>query len=144
MVVTPVMVEQMGVNLPEKTETLPEDDVPEEQILVAACKDGTFALNRKVLALNKLTDTVRKKIIKKRSKGEAGVVFVDGHPEVDYNQMVHLMDAVRDAGQQADIRVKIGLASLKTTDDFRACTPPEPTPVAPVTPTEGVAPTEGG
>ena len=125
MVVTPVMVHQMSVNLPEKTETVPEEKVPEEQILVAACEDGSYAVNRETMPIPMLIDSVRKKVIRKRAKGKKGIVFVDGHPEVSYEGMVTLMDAVREAGKQADINVKIGLASLKPSDEFRACSAPE-------------------
>ncbi len=131
MVVTPIMLNRMSINLPDKTETVPQDNLPKEQILVAVCQDGQFTLNRMVYPLSELTDKVRKKIIRKRSKGEKGVVFVDGHPDVDYSSMVKLMDAVRDAGEQANLNVEIGLASLKTPEDFMACTPMEA--AAPVT-----------
>lgn len=131
MVVTPVMTSQMDINLPEKTETVPEDNVPKEQLLVATCEDGSYAFNRKAMALNELQDLLRKKIIKKRAAGEKAVVFVDSHPEATYPQVVKLMDTVRDSGKQANTSVKIGLASLKKPDDFIACTPPEPkAPVA--------------
>ena len=33
----------MSVKLPEKQEDVPEDDVPEEQILVVVCEDGNFS-----------------------------------------------------------------------------------------------------
>jgi biopolymer transport protein TolR len=137
MVVTPVMVHQMDVNLPEKTETVTEDNIPQEQILAAACEDGTYALNRKELTLREMTDRVRKKVIKKRLKGEKGVVFVDSHPDAGYPQVVKLMDAIREAGIQANIKVKIGLGTLKTPEEFMACTPPkeEATPVQ-ITPTQ--------
>ena len=137
MVVTPVMTHQMDINLPEKTETVPEDNVPQEQILAAACEDGTYALNRKVLSLGEITDRVRKKIIKKRAKGEKGVVFVDSHPNAGYPEVVKLMDAIRDAGNQANTKVKIGLGSLKEVEDFRACTPPEEKPAEPLPTQEG-------
>jgi biopolymer transport protein ExbD len=139
MVVTPVMVHQMSVNLPEKTETVPEDKVPEEQILVAACEDGSFTVNREPKAIPAVIDSVRKKVLRKRAKGKKGIVFVDGHPEVSYESMVTLMDAVREAGRQADINIKIGLASLKPSDEFRACTEPEPA----VVPAETPAPEDG-
>ena len=131
MVVTPIMINKMSVNLPEKTETLPEDSVPDDQILAATCEDGTFTLNREQMPLNTLIDKVRKKILRKRAKGKKGVVFVDGHPEASYEHMVDLMDAIREAGNQAEIKVKIGLASLKTDDEFRACTPIEEKPATP-------------
>ena len=142
MVVTPVMTHQMDINLPEKTETVPEEKVPTEQLLVATCENGSYTFNRKALELNALTDAVRKKIIKKRAAGEKPVVFVDAHPDSDYAAVVKLMDAVRDAGNQANIKVKIGLASLKETDDFVACTAlPPKTEALTAPPTEGA--TEG-
>ena len=134
MVVTPVMLHKMQAELPDKTETVEEEDLPEEQILVAACKDGEFALNHDKIEIPMLIDNLRKKVLRRRralrKKGEKdhGVVFIDGHPEVSYRQMVLLMDAVQEAGQQAkeaniNINVKIGLASLKEEKDFMACSP---------------------
>lgn len=137
MVVTPIMLNRMSINLPEKTETVPQDNLPKEQILVAACSDGQFALNRVILPLPQLTDKVRKKIIRKRAAGEKGLVFVDGHPNIDYSTMVKLMDAVRDAGNQANLSIEIGLASLKEPDDFMACTPIEAKPETPTPAEEG-------
>ena len=138
MVVTPVMINKMSVKLPEKAEDVPEEDVPEEQILVAVCADGTFSLNREVMDLSTLTDKVRKKVIRKVAGGDKGVVFVDGHPEAPYEKMVTLMDAVREAGNQADLKVRIGVATLKTEEDFRACTPMETT-APPIEPPVDVA-----
>ena len=126
MVVTPVMTHQMDINLPEKTETVPEDKVPTEQLLVATCEDGSYTFNRKALALGPMTDALRKKIVKKRAAGEKPVVFVDAHPDAGYAAVVKLMDTVRDAGNQANTKVKIGLASLKEVEDFVACTAPPP------------------
>ena len=134
MVVTPIMIHQMDINLPEKSETVPEDSVPEEQMLVAACEDGTFTFNRKAMPESDLIDIVRKKIIKKVRKGEGKTVFVDAHPNTTYPHVVQLLDAVREAGNQANVRIKIGLASLKFGEDFRACTPPEAKPVEPIAP----------
>lgn len=136
MVVTPVMTNQMDINLPEKTETVPEEKVPTEQLLVATCEDGTYTVNRKAAPLGEITDTLRKKVIKKRAAGEKPVVFVDAHPDANYERVVKLMDAVRDAGNQANIKVKIGLASLKDIEDFVACTAPKPKTEAMVAPTE--------
>ena len=102
---------------------------------MATCDDGTYTFNRKPHELGNLTDALRKKIVKKRAAGEKPVVFVDAHPEAGYAAVVKLMDAVRDAGNQANIKVKIGLATLKDEEDFIACTVPAPktnTLVAPV------------
>ena len=45
--------------------------------------------------------------------------------------MVRLMDAVRDASNQANLSIEIGLASLKEAEDFTACTPIEAKPETP-------------
>ncbi|MEC7983532.1 MAG: biopolymer transporter ExbD [Myxococcota bacterium] len=136
MVVTPVMLNQMSAELPDSTETVEQEDIPEEQLLVAACEDGTYAIDREVKDLPLIVEALRKKIKKKKKKT---VVFVDSHPETPYPQVVKLMDAVREAGHQANYTAKIGLASLKTDKDFIACTPRKESPPAPaaVTPTEG-------
>jgi biopolymer transport protein TolR len=133
MVITPIIINQMAVNLPDKTEEADQEDVPEDQLLVAACMDGTFSLNRSILSLPQLKEQVNKRLKPKKSK----VVFVDSHPEAPYDNVVLLMDTVRDAGAE-----QIGVAALKEEADFLACTPmpaappPDPTaaPAAPAVP----------
>ena len=61
MVVTPIMPNRMSINLPEKTETVPQDKLLKSKSLYK-CSDGQFALNRVILP-PELTDKVRKKII---------------------------------------------------------------------------------
>ena len=123
MVVTPVMIHQMQSKLPEKTDEVEPDDVPKEQILVAACEDGTYTLNRRVYEVPRLIDGIRKKVVRKMNKGEQGMVFLDAHPDVEYDQVIQLMDAINEAGNQIEFKIKIGLASLKSTEEFSACTP---------------------
>jgi biopolymer transport protein TolR len=130
MVITPIMLHQMAINLPEKTEAVPEENVPQDQLVVAACKDGTVSLNRTIFkTLPELHDEVARRI---RSKSEK-VVFVDSDPDAAYEAVVALMDSVRDAGV-----TRIGIASLKEGEDFIACTPvaaaPPPAPAAPAAP----------
>ena len=126
MVITPITIQEMSVNLPDKTETVEQDDLPKDQLVAAVCEDGTVALNRKVMALDDLSKAIRRRIRGKSKK----VIFVDGHPDATYT--------ARDAGVE-----RIGLASLKTPDEFRACAPSEPPPTGdPLT--EGTAiPSEG-
>ena len=117
-VVTPVRLNQFLVNLPEKTETMDEDDIPDEQLLVAACLDGSYTLKSTKTPLPEIVSTLRKKINRKRKKT---VVFVDAHPKVSYPQVVKLMDAVREAGKQSRYDVEIGVATLKEEKEFLAC-----------------------
>jgi len=128
MIITPPTLSQMAAKLPEQTEEVPEDDVPQEQLVAAVCEDGSYALNKKKMSLEELADQVKKRLRGKDQK----VVFVDGHPDANYAQMVTMMDTIRESGA-----ARLGVASLKEGDDFRACSP---TPAAPAAPAEGAAP----
>ena len=122
MVITPPTVTEMAANLPsnEKTE-VPPDDVPKDQLVASVCKDGSFALNKNVMTLDELATQVSRRIRSKAKK----VVFVDAHPDAPYNEVVSLMDRVRDAGAE-----RVGLAKLKEADEFRSCSA-DPAPDAP-------------
>lgn len=105
MVLTPIQVEQMAVKLPDKTETMDQqEDLPEDQLVVAAFADGTLALNKKYMTEQELNAEVRLRLKYKRSR----VVFVDADPNLQYGTVVHIMDLVRDAGAE-----RVALAKLK-------------------------------
>ena len=126
MVLTPILIEEMAVHLPDKTETVEQEEMPEQQLVAATCADGTYALNRQVMDLVRLQQELVRNL---RSKS-ARVVFVDAHPDVDYARVVELIDAVRAAGADT-----VGMATLKEGADFTACSPF----VAAVVPAEGEA-----
>jgi biopolymer transport protein ExbD len=128
MIITPPTLSQMAAKLPEQTEEVPEDDVPQDQLVAAVCEDGSFALNKKKMTLDELGEQVSRRLKGKDTK----VVFVDGHPDANYEQMVQMMDMIRESGA-----ARLGIASLKEGDDFRACTT---TPAAPAPPAEGLVP----
>jgi biopolymer transport protein ExbD/biopolymer transport protein TolR len=115
MVLTPITISEMSVNLPDKTETVEQDDVPKDQLLLAVCEDGTFTLNRQALEAGPLREDLKRRLRAKAKK----VVFVDAHPKAGYERVVTALDLARDAG--AD---RLGMASLKTPADFTACTAP--------------------
>ena len=131
MVLTPITISEMSVNLPDKTETVEQEDVPKEQLLLAVCEDGSFALNRTAYEAEELRDNLQRRLRAKAKK----VVFVDAHPEAGYHKVVTALDLARDAG--AD---RLGMASLKTPADFTACSPP---PEEGVVPEPGSEPTPG-
>ncbi len=126
MVLTPILIEEMAVHLPDKTETVEEQDVPEQQLVAASCADGSYALNRETMDLPRLQQELVRHLRSKSSR----VVFVDAHPDVDYSRVVDLIDAVRAAGADT-----VGMATLKTGEEFTACSPF----VAAVVPVEGDA-----
>jgi len=116
MVLTPIMIYEISVNLPDKTETVEQDDVPKDQLLLAVCEDGTVALNRSPYEMDALRIDLKKRLRSKAKK----VVFIDAHPDAGYERVVAVLDLARDAG--AD---RLGMASLKTNEDFTACSAPE-------------------
>ena len=123
MVVTPVMIYQMRSNLPEKTEDATPDDMPTTQILLAACDDGSFMLNRRSYETLELIKNIRKLVIRKIKAGEQAMVFLDAHPNAEYDTVIKLMDVVKKAGNEIDLQIKVGLATLKQEQNFIACTP---------------------
>jgi biopolymer transport protein ExbD len=131
MVLTPITISEISVNLPDKTETVEQDDVPKEQLLLAVCEDGTFTLNRTPYEAESLREDLQRRLRAKAKK----VVFVDAHPKAGYHRVVAALDLARDAG--AD---RLGMASLKTPAEFTACTAP-PVEEAAVEP--GSEPTPG-
>jgi len=126
MVLTPILIEEMAVHLPDKTETVEQEDMPEQQLVAATCADGTYALNRQVMDLPRMQEEISRQLRSKSSH----IVFVDAHPDVDYARVVDLIDAVRAAGADT-----VGMATLKTNEEFNACSPY----VAAVVPAEGEA-----
>jgi biopolymer transport protein ExbD len=134
MIITPPALSQMAAKLPEKSESVPQDDVPKDQLVAAICEDGTFALNRTVMPLPDLRREVARRLRPKAKK----VVFVDGHPDAPYAQVVLLMDTIR--GTNASGVVRIGLGKLKEPEDFLSCTA---MPAAPPEGAEGAVPAEG-
>jgi len=128
MVITPITIEEMAVNLPKKTESVQKEDVPKDQLVAAACKDGSFALNKRIMSLDELATQARKRLRRKKEK----VVFIDGHPNAGYRGVVQLIDTVREAGAE-----RVGIASLKDAEEFSACS----ASAAATTPAEGA--TEG-
>lgn len=135
MVITPIIINEMAVNLPDKTQTVEQDDLPQDQLVAAVCEDGTVALNTVVMPLPQLEEDVRKRLRTKAQK----VVFVDAHPEAPYEQVVVLMDTVRQAGAE-----KLGVGSLKLADEFRACSPAAAPEALPGADGAVAAPSPGG
>lgn len=127
MVGSAIPVHEMEPSLPDKTETVQQEDMPKDQLIAAVYEDGSIALNLQTVTLEELREQVRRRLMGKAAK----VVFVDAHPDANYARVVQVMDTVRDAG--AD---KVGIASLKDEG------PPRPgsVPAAPAAPEAPAAP----
>ena len=105
MIAMPRMVNEMAMNLPSKTETKKkENDSKPKQLMVAIYEDERLALNREYMTKQELAERLTAEMKGRESK----VIFVDAHPDLNYNYVVEIFDLVRDAGPE-----KVGLARVK-------------------------------
>lgn len=124
MVGSAIPIHEMEPSLPDKTETVQQEDMPKDQLVAAVYEDGSIALNLQPVTIEELKDQVYKRLMGKAAK----VVFVDAHPDATYARVVQVMDTVRDAGAE-----KVGIASLKDAGPARPGSAPA-APAAPATP----------
>jgi len=123
MVNVPIQIEEMGVKLPGAEIKTSRFDIPPEQLVIAVYADGTLALNRRLVTEEVLSYEVTRRLRPMIKKN----VFIDGHGDVSYGQIVDMMDLAREAGAS-----KVGLARMKEEG------PKPPTSVAPGSAPRGV------
>ncbi len=104
MVNIPISVEEMGVKLPGAEVKTSRFDVPPDQLVIAVYADGKLALNRRVMNEDVLFYEVTRRLRPMDKKN----VFIDGHGDVLYGEVVAMMDLARSAGAS-----KVGLARMK-------------------------------
>jgi biopolymer transport protein ExbD len=104
MVSVPIKIEEIALNLPKDTQIVEEEDVPEDQMVIAVYQNGSMALNKKLMAIPELVKELNIRLRFKKTR----VVFVDAHPDVDYGTVVTAMDVARDAGCD-----RVALARMK-------------------------------
>jgi biopolymer transport protein ExbD len=104
MVNIPIQIEEMGVKLPgqQTTTTPPPSDA--EQLVVALYEDDKVALNRKVMAEDKMLYELGRRLRPMTKKN----VFIDAAATVPYGRVVDMVDLAREAGAE-----RVGLARMK-------------------------------
>jgi biopolymer transport protein ExbD len=116
MVITPLFVYEMKVNMPKKTQVVPQSELPFEPAKAAVCADGGYAFNGVQMDLASVEAAIASNLAARPEKYKP-VVFVDGHPDAPYPNMVLLIDAVMRTSAE-----DIGIAKLKTGEgEFDAC-----------------------
>ena len=93
MVMTPMMLKQMSVEVPEKSEVEVAAPAADQAVLTIAA-DGALALNHEPLARDALAARVRTLYATRRDK----VLFFDVADEANYGAVVGIMDECRGAG----------------------------------------------
>lgn len=127
MVITPVFIYEMAVNMPKKRDgpPPPASEMVFKPAKTAVCEDGTYSFNGEAMALEDLFVAVDANLADRQRIAEENppleldnVVFVDGHPDAPYPNMVALMDTIMRVPQND---VKIAIAKLKEEGEFDAC-----------------------
>jgi biopolymer transport protein ExbD len=126
MVITPLIVKQMDLNLPDvETEVTPPppDEPPKEQIVMVMAADLNTYVNKELIPRDQLEG--RLKAVFQGRPYEEKVLFFDAEDASNYGETVKVLDIARGAGV-----VKVGLITDRTN-----MTPPgQPVPGAPLDP----------
>lgn len=106
MVSIPIQVQEMGVKVPDPNAPPPPTPPPEdiEQLVVSIYQDGTVALNRRLMAPEKVGFELNRRIRGMSKKN----VFIDADVSTPYAKVVDMIDLARAEGA-----VKVGLAKVK-------------------------------
>ena len=99
MVMTPLMLKELGINVPKKENVQVQEQVTSDQLVVVvrASADGktaTFMINNETIAESLLADRMHDLLSQRRDK----VVFFNVDDDANYGDAVRAMDIVRGAG----------------------------------------------
>jgi len=109
MVITPLTPKGLEALVPQPNENEQEQQEPNERtVVVTVHSDGSLEINRDPSNLDVLEDHLRE-IFKTRAER---VMFVRGHPTLDYREVARIIDIGKGAGVD-----KIGLVTEQL-DDF--------------------------
>ena len=104
MVNMPIKIHELGVKLPSIQTDQPKPQNPADQLVISLYKDGTIALNRKLMKKNRMVEQITRRLRSLEKKN----VFIDAHPDSEYGEVVDLVDLAKLAGA-----AQVGLARLK-------------------------------
>lgn len=93
MVMTPILLKQTDLQVPEKVEM--ETQIPSsDQVVLSIAADGTVSLNREPLPKELVGDRIKEVMSRRREK----VMFFDIDDQALYDDVVKIMDTCRGAG----------------------------------------------
>jgi biopolymer transport protein ExbD len=94
MVMTPILLKQMEVNVPQKTDVDIAPPVTSEQVVMRIEADGKLSINHEPVAPEVLSERVKTIFAARREK----VLFFDVDDRANYGLVVSVMDTCRGAG----------------------------------------------
>ena len=111
MVITPLIVKEMDLRLPEKSETPPEppppDQKPPDQVILTMGADFQIYLNKEPVPREMLLE--RLTAVMNARPTDQKIVFFDAEDSTNYGETVKVLDIARGAGVQ-----KIGIITDRT------------------------------
>jgi len=94
MVMTPTMLKELEVVVPEKSDVQIATPTTTDQVIVAISRENKVTVNQEPIAEAALADRIHDLMAPRADK----LVFFDIDDEADYGDVVHVMDTVRGAG----------------------------------------------
>lgn len=94
MIMQPMMRKAVDLQLPDPTPAVVTANQASDQIVLEILADGSFAINREPLTLDRLGARLTEVYENRPDK----IIFVKGDPTVKYQDVIHAMDIARGAG----------------------------------------------
>jgi biopolymer transport protein ExbD len=94
MVMTPMMLKDLDVAVPEKADVSVTNPTTVTQIVVSLTREGDVLINREPINLSQLSEKIHDLISVRAEK----LVFFDIDDEAKYGDAAHVMDVCRGAG----------------------------------------------
>lgn len=94
MVMTPTLLKELSVVVPEKSDVQIITPTTSDQLIVAVSKENKITINNEPIDQGALADRMHDLLSTRTDK----LVFFDVDDEADYGEVVHVMDLVRGAG----------------------------------------------
>ena len=94
MVMTPTMLKELSVIVPEKADQQQPTPTITDQVIVGVTRENKVTVNQEPIDEAKVADRIHDLMASHADK----LVFFDIDDEADYGEVVHVMDTVRGAG----------------------------------------------
>ena len=94
MVMTPTLLKELSVVVPEKSDVQIATPTTSDQVIVAMSRENKITVNQEPIDQGALADRIHDLMAARTDK----LVFFDIDDEADYGEVVHVMDTVRGAG----------------------------------------------
>jgi biopolymer transport protein ExbD len=94
MVMTPSLLKEMDLTVPEKADVQMATPTTTDQIVVSVNREGKIAVNREAILESQLTERIHELMAQRTDK----LVFFDVDDDANYGEVMHVMDVCRGAG----------------------------------------------